>query len=90
MKTIDVTRDHCPMTFVKVKVALEALAEGEQLDVLLCAGEPLENVPKSAQEAGDRIVEIREERGKYHVVIEKHGPDGVGRSCRLPLRSSPG
>jgi tRNA 2-thiouridine synthesizing protein A len=72
MKTIDVSRDHCPMTFVKVKVALEELALGEQLDVLLCAGEALENVPKSIEEAGNRIVEIREEKGRYRVIIEKH------------------
>jgi TusA-related sulfurtransferase len=89
MKTIDVTRDHCPMTFVKVKVALEELAEGEQLDVLLCAGEPLDNIPRSAEEAGDRVVAISEEQGKYHVIIEKHASDGAGRFCRLPLRSSP-
>jgi len=83
MKTIDVTHDHCPMTFVKVKVALEDLAFGEQLDVLLSPGEPLENVPKNVQEEGNRIVEIREENGNYHIVIEKRGylHSGCGGHC---------
>ena len=73
MKSIDVTQDHCPMTFVKVKVALEQLEFGQQLDVLLSPGEPLENIPKSAREEGNRIIEIRQDNGNYHVVIEKRG-----------------
>jgi TusA-related sulfurtransferase len=83
MKTIDVTKDHCPMTFVKVKVALNELDFGERLDVLLSPGEPLENVPKSAMEEGNHIIEIKEENGNYHVVIEKQGfiNGGCGGKC---------
>jgi len=83
MKTIDVTRDHCPMTYVKVKVALEELAFGEMLDVRLAPGKPLENIPKNAREEGNRIVEIREDKGMYHVVIEKRGyiHGGCGGRC---------
>ena len=33
------------MTFVKTKLKLELLEEGDILEVLLKAGEPLENVP---------------------------------------------
>jgi tRNA 2-thiouridine synthesizing protein A len=32
--TIDVTKEHCPMTFVKVKLALARIKPGEQLEVL--------------------------------------------------------
>jgi TusA-related sulfurtransferase len=71
MKTIDVTQEHCPMTFVKVKLALSGLTSGERLDVLLAPGEPLENIPESAREEGHRVIEIREENGNYHVIIEK-------------------
>ena len=41
---LDITKDHCPMTFVKTKLKLELLEEGDILEVLLKAGEPLENV----------------------------------------------
>ena len=51
------------MTFVKVEVALADLKVGERLDVLLTPGEPLENVPKSAEGEGNRIIEIREDAG---------------------------
>ena len=83
MKTIDVTRDHCPMTYVKAKVALEELAFGDKLDVLVSPGEPLENIPKNAREEGNKILEIREENGNFHVVIEKHGyiHRGCGGHC---------
>jgi tRNA 2-thiouridine synthesizing protein A len=85
MKSIDVTKEHCPMTFVIVKVALADLAIGEQLDVLLKPGEPLENVPKSAEGEGNRIIEIRQDGGNYHVVIEKHGflNSGCGGGCSI-------
>lgn len=72
MKTIDITRDHCPMTYVKVKLALHDLSPGERLDVLLTPGEPLQNVPENAKLEGNLIIDIREDNGNYHVVIEKH------------------
>ncbi len=41
----DITRDRCPLTFVKVKARLYVLAAGDILEVLLKGAEPLENVP---------------------------------------------
>jgi TusA-related sulfurtransferase len=44
-------RDHaCPVTWVKTRIALSRLAEGEVLEVLLRDGEPRQNVPRSAAE----------------------------------------
>ncbi|MFC1713642.1 sulfurtransferase TusA family protein [Candidatus Poribacteria bacterium] len=69
---LDITKDHCPMTFVKVKLKLEKIDEGDQLEVLLTEGEPLRNVPKSAAEQGHKIINIESrEDGNYQVVIEK-------------------
>jgi TusA-related sulfurtransferase len=71
-KTIDITRDHCPMTFVKTKLELERLASGDQLEVLLSDGEPLLNVPRSAAEAGYRVVSVVEVGlGTHTVLLEK-------------------
>jgi len=83
MKKIDVTKDHCPMTFVKVKVALGTLAPGETLEVLLSPGEPLENVPKSAEEEGHRILDVHEVDGNYRVVIEKKAGLGTTAACQI-------
>ncbi len=69
---LDITKDHCPMTFVKVKLKLEKIDKGDQLEVLLNEGEPLSNVPKSAEEQGCKIICIEPKgKGQYQVIIEK-------------------
>lgn len=69
---LDITKDHCPMTFVKVKLKLEKIDKGDQLEVLLTEGEPLKNVPKSAAEQGYKIISAEPKgNGHYQVVIEK-------------------
>ena len=71
-KFIDITKDHCPMTFVKAKIELSKLKEGETLEVLLTEGEPLENVPKSAQELGFSVLENIHVNGNiYKIVFQK-------------------
>jgi TusA-related sulfurtransferase len=52
---VDVRGVACPMTWVRTRVALDRLAPGEALEVLLRAGEPLENVPRTAEEEGHRV-----------------------------------
>ena len=72
IKQLDITKDHCPMTFVKTKLELEKLLSGDKLEVHLTGSEPLENVPRSATEAGYRVIEISDEEGSIHkIVIEK-------------------
>jgi TusA-related sulfurtransferase len=53
--TLDITGLTCPMTWVRTKLALEALAPGDELTVLCAPGEALENVPRSAGEAGHAV-----------------------------------
>lgn len=62
---IDITREHCPMTFVKVTLALARISSGETLGVLLTAGEPLDNVPRSAKEQGHTVSDP-EPRGEHY------------------------
>ena len=70
--SLDITKEHCPMTFVKVKLELEKMNKGDRLEVLLIEGEPLNYVPKSAEEQGYKIVCIEPKKeGHYIVVIEK-------------------
>lgn len=69
--TLDITKEHCPMTFVKAKLALAKINSGDVLEVTLKGGEPLENVPKSAAEEGHKILSI-EDKGDLHLIkIEK-------------------
>ena len=55
VRTLDITPYTCPMTWVRTKLALETLAPGDELDVRCRPGEALENVPRSAREAGHAV-----------------------------------
>ena len=43
------------MTWVRTKVELDRLEPGQTLEVRVPAGEALENVPRSAREAGHAV-----------------------------------
>jgi TusA-related sulfurtransferase len=58
--SLDVSALRCPMTWVRTKLELERLESGQTLEVTLGPGEALENVPRSAREAG-HAVELRGE-----------------------------
>jgi len=66
---LDITREHCPMTFVKTKIELSKLKTGDVLEVLLTEGEPLENVPKSSREQGFNVLEVSHVEGIVHKVL---------------------
>jgi TusA-related sulfurtransferase len=52
---LDVTDLTCPMTWVRTKLELERLPVGEALEVRCAEGEALENVPRSAADAGHDV-----------------------------------
>ncbi len=68
---IDITKEICPMTFVKTKLKLETMSEGEVLEVILREGEPLINVPKSVEQDGHKILDLRQEGDLYKLLIER-------------------
>jgi TusA-related sulfurtransferase len=69
---VDITRELCPMTWVKVKLSLEPLPDGEVLEVLLKGDEPLRNVPQSAAEEGHRVLATEAAGdGNFRLTIQK-------------------
>ena len=42
-ETVDITDKVCPLTFVKAKVALEELDDGEVIAIRMNDGEPVQN-----------------------------------------------
>ena len=66
-RTLDITKDLCPMTFVRTRLALDRLAPGQKLLVLLRGDEPRRNVPRTAREHG------------HTILAEETGADGVTR-----------
>jgi TusA-related sulfurtransferase len=72
--TLDITREVCPMTYVRTKLKLESLAVGAVLEVLLKGEEPLKNVPRSAREEGHEVLELQARPdGSYRLLLRKQG-----------------
>lgn len=69
--SLDVTKDVCPMTFVKTKLKLESLRTGDILEVILKEGAALQDVPKSVRAEGHKIIDLRREGSVFHLYIEK-------------------
>ncbi len=65
--TLDISREICPMTFVRTRLALDRMAPGETLLVTLAGAETRRNVPASARALG------------HAVLAEEDGPDGITR-----------
>ena len=69
---VDITDVVCPVTFVKTKVALEELEDGQILQVHLNDGEPVQNVPRSVKDEGHQILKLKDnEDGTYELYIRK-------------------
>jgi TusA-related sulfurtransferase len=66
---LDITKEHCPMTFVKTKIQLSKLQSGDILEVFLTEGEPLNNVPRSSREQGYNVLDISHVEGNVHKIL---------------------
>ncbi len=75
MKTLDITREVCPMTYVRVKLAIEQVADGDELEVILKGAEPAKNVPRSAAEDGHEVRSFEPlDQGRHRLVLRaRHG-----------------
>lgn len=72
--SIDITDVVCPITFVKVKVALEDLEDGQTLSVRLNDGEPIQNVPRSLKDEGHKVTGVQKnDDGTYSLLVVKGG-----------------
>jgi tRNA 2-thiouridine synthesizing protein A len=70
-KSLDLHGVICPLNFVKTKLALEELAAGELLEVIIDEGDAMLNVPRSVKEEGHKIIKVTPLGETYRLVIEK-------------------
>ena len=72
--SVDITDVNCPITFVKTKVALEELDDGDILEIRLNDGEPVQNVPRSLKEEGHKVLGLTQnDDGTYRLIVQKVG-----------------
>jgi tRNA 2-thiouridine synthesizing protein A len=72
-RSIDITSDVCPMTFVKTRIALDRLAPGQTLLIRLRGEEPLRNVPRTAVEQGHTVLDQHEETDGTTLLLLRKG-----------------
>lgn len=71
---VDITDVVCPITFVKTKVAIEELDDGQVLEIRMNEGEPIQNVPRSLKEEGHKVIRVTDNRdGTFTILVEKGG-----------------
>ena len=66
---LDITRDVCPMTFVRARLLVERMPPGQTAEIRLKGTEPIENVPASLAELGH--------------VVEGLGPEAPGSDVHI-------
>lgn len=71
-ENVDITDVVCPVTFVKAKVALEELDDGQILAIRMNDGEPVQNVPRSIKEEGHQILKLnKNDDDTYTLIVRK-------------------
>ena len=61
----------CPYNFVKTKLKLEAMGQGQILSVLLDDGDPIRNVPLSVSNEGHTVLSQDRVEESYRVRIRR-------------------
>ena len=61
----------CPINFVKTKLKLEEMNQGEILEIVIDPGEPMASVPRSIKEEGHRIIQAEKVDNHFRLLIEK-------------------
>ncbi|MEK6714944.1 MAG: sulfurtransferase TusA family protein [Candidatus Omnitrophota bacterium] len=69
----------CPINFVKTKLKLEEMQDGQVLEVIIDDGEPMQNVPRSIKEEGHKIIKVEKLSGNSFRLLIKKGGGNLAR-----------
>ncbi len=71
-ETLDLRGVGCPINFVKIKLKLEAMDEGQNLKAIVDTGEPMRSVPRAIKEEGHKIIHAEKlDAGGFSLLIKK-------------------
>lgn len=71
--TLDLSGVPCPANSARALIALEGLADGTVLLVVVDDGEPLRNVPPSLEEEGHAVLRREQDGGRWRLWVRKGG-----------------
>lgn len=71
-RKIDIRGEICPYTFVKSKLAMEELKIGQVLEVIVDHAPATENVPRSMEAEGHKVLEVSKiGENEWRIIIQK-------------------
>jgi tRNA 2-thiouridine synthesizing protein A len=69
---LDVTKDTCPMTFVRARLRLDMMRAGEMLEIHFKGEEPRLNLHRSLTEQGHTVILMEiQENGTERLIVQK-------------------
>ncbi|MFH0801293.1 MAG: sulfurtransferase TusA family protein [bacterium] len=76
----------CPGNFARILLRLEAMDDGEILEVWIDDGEPFENVPRAVLEEGHDILTKDKQGEKWRLVIKRKSEGASAKDKDAPER----
>ncbi len=71
--TLDLTGTKCPLTFARIRVALEWTETGQVLELVLAPGEQMRTVPASLKAEGHRVTGVARDGVRFRLMVRKDG-----------------
>jgi TusA-related sulfurtransferase len=71
-RSLDIKGQVCPYTFVRSKLAIEKMSLGEVLEIVTDHRPASENVPRSMESEGQKVLKIEQTSEKeWHIFVRK-------------------
>ena len=71
-RTLDIKGQVCPLTFVRSKLAIEKMAIGEVLEIVVDHQPAAVNVPRSMEHEGQKVLRIEQTgESEWHLFVRK-------------------
>ena len=71
-RTLDIKGQVCPLTFVRSKLAIEQMAIGEVLEIVVDHQPSALNVPRSMEQEGQTVLGVeRTAEAEWHLFVRK-------------------
>ena len=74
-RKLDIRGLVCPYTFVKAKLAIEDMEVGEVLEIVLDYPEAVNNIPKSMQDHGQKVLRVDQTGIREWVIVVRKEKD---------------
>jgi len=71
-RTLDIRGQVCPLTFVRAKLAIEQMALGEVLEIVVDHQPAAVNVPRSMEHEGQKVLKVEQTgAAEWHLFVRK-------------------